>query len=205
MNIEPHARLAFLLALGLAPLSAGCIRTGGPEWKWQRCYAGPPRPCTDIAILFVTRHSRPVRIRAIDGICVRDVEEYQVLAGNHELVLQLHGWFFGGFPTEVTGAAAPFKCTVAPGMVYALQADVNPGGSEFTNIPGAGVRDQWTPHMEELGRFETLRDTLAQQEARFRTLFRERSGGLESSDIPWSYTLFGMYRPPAHWVSTGHE
>ncbi len=215
MDSEKRAHLMFVFTLSLVAIVGGCISIGGPAWKWQRCYTGPSRALADVSVLLVARHPVPLRIRSIDGARVRDATEYHLLPGNHVVVStpEVPRRFLieykdeaSTFATEPTGeyttGAATVALTLELGIVYRLTADLAWEKDGTSRIYWHGRGGKWCPRVEALGSFEELRDALAHQRERSRTLRREKRVPSEADDIPWPVVaLRTLENPPKHWIS----
>lgn len=161
--------------------SAGIAPQG--EWRWERSYEGPPRPLSEIAVLWVASAPLALRVNSIDGVGVREATEYHLLPGYHLVVTQPGSQ--GNL--TITGDPPPtLGCTLEAGSVYWLTADVTwekadyqatPWGSNFSQ------RFQWTPRTEAVGSCVDVVRYLASDEGR---------------------ALPGE-KPPAHWRSTALE
>jgi len=220
MQTETRPYLLLMLAFGLLPAISGCSTTGGPEWKWERCYEGPPRAFADSAVLLVARYPAPLfhdvhlRVRSIDGERVSDATEYHLLPGSHAVVSQLkfprnfrieyrdNACALASEPTgECTTGDATSALTLEPGIVYRLTADLAWQKDGTSRVYWKGRGGEWCPRVEALGSFEALKDALARQQERLRMWRQEKRGPSEPGDIPWPYVaLHPGAKPPKHWV-----
>jgi hypothetical protein len=223
MHTETRPYLLFTLTFALLPAISGCISTGRPEWKWQRCYKGPPRAFADISVLLVAPHRVnflpmghpvPLRIRSIDGKRVRDATEYHLLPGDHIVVSKLKvprrflieykddACALASEPIgECTTGAATATLTLEPGIVYRLAADLDWQRDGPNRVYWRGRHGKWAPRVEPLGSFETLKDALAHQQELLLMQRQEKRGPSGIGAIPWPYIAlrFGA-KPPKHWV-----
>lgn len=91
MHTLKYIHLFVMLTVAVLPIMTGCTGSRNREWKWQRCYKGPSRPSSEIAVLLVARDRLPIQVLSIDAPKVSDRTEYHLLPGDHALVSWLDG------------------------------------------------------------------------------------------------------------------
>ena len=145
MSCVKHIHRPIALILGFAPVLCGCFRSGGPEWKWQRCFTGPRRDLTEVAVVLAPRDPCSLQLRSVDGKRVREVQEYHVLPGTHTLLLELRG-IGCGYPAlrlyKWSGEPATIAPTLERGCVYRLAADLAWGNDVLPE--GKACQREWS-------------------------------------------------------------
>lgn len=198
MLSENRPYLLFLLVLGMVPMINGCATTQELEWKWDRCYEGPPRTSADIAVLLVARDQLPLRVHSIDDESVSDSTEYHLAPGYHVIVTQPVGQ-----GTTHTSDPATIGCTLEAGTAYGLTADVTWDPVQYQTTYWGWRSSQtyrWSPRVDELGSTGALAPARGFEDvlAKFGRSYLSNEPG-----AAWPYAMQRIVeKPPEHWRST---